>query len=79
MPTTPHKQRGGRISGSRRVFVGSASEEKPKGIANRVADALTEAGYVPLPWWHPDVFGLGGYTLESLRSLASHVDGAVFL
>jgi len=63
----------------RAIFIGSASDSRPRGMAERVVEALAAAGYVPLPWWHGEVFKLGDYTLERLRQLASRVDGAVFI
>jgi len=61
----------------KRVFIGSSSQARDK--AESVAYALEELGCDVICWWHPGVFPVAKYTLESLLSTVREVDAAIFI
>lgn len=61
--------------GKKRVFIGSAGESKD--IAEKIAQAIADAGHEPRRWWKE--FRPGDITLDKLKRIARSVDGAVFL
>ena len=61
--------------GKRRIFIGSATESRP--IAEKIAQAIADAGHEPRRWWKE--FRPGDITLDKLKMIARDVDGAIFL
>lgn len=59
----------------KRIFIASATESRP--IAEKIAQALADAGHEPRRWWKE--FRAGDITLDRLIRIAQLVDGAVFL
>jgi diadenosine tetraphosphate (Ap4A) HIT family hydrolase len=59
------------------VFVASSSEGRP--FAQLACDAMTDAGYEPVPWWSAGAFPVGRGLLECLIDLVERVDAALIV
>lgn len=57
------------------IFIASSSESK--NVATQIAQALADSGFNPRRWWTE--FPPGSITISRLKSIASEVDGAVFI
>ena len=74
--TTPRRAKRAASRGRKRIFVGSSSEGR-RG-AERIARALRERGFEPVPWWESAALRPGDVTFPRLLALAKTMDGAVF-
>src|SRR6185295_5328680 len=64
---------------SKRVFLGCASDDEAKALAESVNSVLRSARCIPLPWWTSDAFSLGLSLFHNIQNIPSHISGALFL